>query len=136
MAKVDRSLLGWLVASLVVLVALFAFAPISGALLRAVHGSFAPAPYSALALADPEQGATGVTAGQSVEVLVTNRTGATRRYDWVATEDRTVISQGSVTVRRGATASFSVASRRRTSGRLKVALAGTAIFVTVPVTTS
>jgi hypothetical protein len=125
---VNRLFLALLVAAL-----LFAFTPISRALLRSVDGSFAPAPYSSLALRTPSDAATGVPAGESVPVRLTNKTGRTQTYHWSATQGGTLISLGEEIVPSGRTTTILVPSQGAATGRLQITLNGTQVFVTVPI---
>jgi hypothetical protein len=118
---------------LIVVVLLFGFAPISRALLRSVDGSFAPSPYSSLALETPSDASVGIPAGESVPVRLTNKTGATQTYHWSATQGETLISLGEVIVQNGRTTTILVPSQSAATGKLEIALNGTGIFVTVPI---
>src|ERR1700722_9059021 len=122
-----------IVLSVIVLLILFCFTPISTSLLRTVDGSFAPARYSSLALKDPSGDAAGISSGQPVAVKLTNRTGHTKTYHWRASEKGNLISLGDETLRSGKSVTFSVPSRGAVKGTLNVALAGSTVFVTVPV---
>jgi hypothetical protein len=123
---VNRLLLALIVAAL-----LFAFTPISEALLRLVHGSFAPTPYSSLALRTPSVAAVGVSAGKPIPVQLTNETGHTKTYHWSATQRSGLISLGEQTVQNGRTTTFLVPSQGATAGRLQIRLIGSNVFVTV-----
>jgi hypothetical protein len=125
---VNRLLLALLVAVL-----LFAFTPISSALLRLVHGSFAPSPYSSLALRTPSVATAGVRSGQPVPVQLTNETGHAKTYHWNATQRGGLISLGEQTVQSGRTTTFLVPSRGATAGKMQIVLKGTNIFITVPI---
>ena len=54
--------------------------PISHVLLRSVHGSFAPSPYSSLALRTPANASVGFLVGNSVAVELANHTGHVKTY--------------------------------------------------------
>ena len=122
-----------LLLALIVAVLLFGFTPISRALLRSVDGSFAPTPYSSLALRTPSDAAVGVLAGEPVPVQLTNETGHTKTYHWSATQDGALISLGEEIVQSGRTTTILVPSQGAATGRLQIALNGTEVFVTVPV---
>jgi hypothetical protein len=122
-----------LLLALVVALLLLAFTPISGALLRLVNGSFAPAPYSSLALKTPSLAAVGVRAGKPIPIQLTNKTGHTKTYHWNATQKGTLISLGEQTVQSGRTTTFLVPSQGSAVGKMQIALKGTKIFVTVPI---
>jgi hypothetical protein len=122
-----------LILSVIVVVILFFFTPISNAVLRVVDGSFAPAHYSSLALHDPTDTAAGIFPGQPVRVQLTNHTGRTKTYHWSATEKGSLVSLGEETLGDGKSITFSVPSRGAVTGTLNVALTGTTVFVTVPV---
>ena len=117
---------------LVILALLLAFAPISRVLLRSVNGSFAPIPYSSLALKVPSDVSVGITAGKPVPVRLTNQTGRQKTYHWSATQNGALISLGEETVGNGRRATISVPSRGAVKGRLRIALSGTNVFITVP----
>ena len=117
---------------LAVLVLVFVFTPISHALLRSVHGSFAPSPYSSLALRTPSNAAIGFLVGNSVAVELVNHTGHVETYHWSATESGSLISLGEETVKNGRTTTISVPTRGAANGTMRVALNGTDVFVTVP----
>ena len=118
---------------LVVLVLVFGFTPISHGLLRFVHGSFAPSPYSSLALKTPSNVAVGIPAGELVPVQLANHTGHIKTYHWSATERGALISLGEATVDNGRAITIFVPSRGAVTGKLQIALTGTKIFVTVPI---
>jgi hypothetical protein len=122
-----------LLLALMVAVLLFGFTPISRALLRSVDGSFAPTPYSSLALRTPAEASLGVQAGESVPVELTNETGHTKTYHWSATQSGALISLGEEIVPNGRTTTILVPSQGAVAGRLQIALNGTAVFVTVPI---
>jgi hypothetical protein len=122
-----------LLLALIVVLLLFAFTPISSALLRLVHGSFAPAPYSSLALRSPSVASVGVRAGKPIRVQLTNETGHTKTYYWNATQRGALISLGVQTVQSGRTTTFLVPSQGSAAGKMKIALKGTSIFITVPI---
>jgi hypothetical protein len=113
-------------------VLVFAFTPISHVLLRSVHGSFAPSPYSSLALRTPANASVGFLVGNSVAVELANHTGHVKTYHWSATESGALISLGEQTVENGRTTTISVPTRGAVDGTMRVALNGTDVFVTVP----
>jgi hypothetical protein len=117
---------------LVVVVLLFAFTPISRALLRSVHGSFSPSRYSSLALKVPSAVSVGVRAGTVIPVIITNHTGRAETYHWRATQLGSLISLGEETVSNGGSSTIVVPSRGAVPGTLRISLTGTAIFLTVP----
>jgi hypothetical protein len=116
-----------------VLILLFGFSPISGALLHRVHGSFAPSPYSSLSLANQSELNRGVAAGEPVLVLLTNHSHRTNRYVWRATQQGRVISQGAKVLKDGEAEVLQVPSRGATRGRLRISLNGSDIFVTITI---
>jgi hypothetical protein len=117
---------------LAVLVLVFAFTPISHVLLSSVHGSFAPSPYSSLALRTPSNASVGFLVGNPVDIELANHTGHNETYHWSATEGGALISLGEETVKNGRTTTISVPTRGAKSGTMRVALNGTDVFVTVP----
>ena len=119
--------------SIVAVIVLFAFTPLSRALLLSVDGSFAPSPFSSLALRTPSDAAAAVQAGQFVPVRLTNHSGSTRTYHWSATQNGVLISLGQKTLLNGRGANIDVPTSGAASGRLRIALTGTDIFVTVPI---
>jgi hypothetical protein len=121
---------------IVALVILFAFTPISRALLASVHGSFAPSPFSSLALRNPSDLGTGYQVGDLVPVRLTNQTGSTKTYHWSATEHGVVVSLGEETLLNGRGANIDVPTNYATSGILRIALNGTDVFLTVPLSKS
>jgi hypothetical protein len=122
--------------ALLVVILLFGFTPISRVLLRSVDGSFAPNPYSSLALITPSRAAVGFLSGESVPVQFTNETGHTKTYHWSATQNGTLISLGEDTLGNGRASTVLVPSRGAVAGQLRIAVAGTNIFVTVPIRSS
>jgi hypothetical protein len=120
--------------SLIALVVILAlgFTPISHALLRSVHGSFAPTHYSSLALGDSTD-ATGVLAGEKLRIQLVNHSGHTKTYHWGASEKGSLLSLGAETVDNGQTLTFAVPTRGAVTGTLTIALTGTDVYVTVPV---
>ena len=121
------------VACLIVIVLLFGFSSISRVLLRAVHGSFAPTPYTSLSLVDQEAVSNGVRAGRPVAVRLLNRTGVTRIYSWRAVEKKAVISHGKKLVKVGQSATLLIPTRGASAGKLRISLDRTDIFVTVSI---
>lgn len=122
-----------LLLSLIVVILVFGFTPISRVLLRSVGGSFAPTPYSSLALGTPSNASGDFLAGQPVPVELTNRTGHSTSYHWSATQNGTLISLGEETLDNGRSATILVPSRGAVTGKLQIALTGTNIFVTAPI---
>jgi hypothetical protein len=119
--------------SLALAIALLAFTPISHALLRAVNGSFAPTPYTSLALRAPSDAVVGVKQGVPVHVELTNRSGQTRTYRWLATEAGALIGTGLDTLPDGRSETIAIPTRHTSTGRLRVGLDGTNIYVAVPI---
>lgn len=122
-----------LLLSLAVAAVLFGFTPISHALLRAVNGSFAPTPYTSLALRSPSQAESGVKQGVPVRVELTNRSGRTRIYEWRATQAGALIDVGLEKLANGRSETILVPTNHAASGNLRVSLAGTDVYVAVPI---
>ena len=120
----------------VVVALMFGFSPISHNLLRSVNGSFAPSRYSSLSLSNPSSVVVGVLASEPVSVLLTNHTGQIKKYHWFATQNGALISLGEKTLGDGQSTTILISSQREKAGRLRIALQGTNIFVTVPVLSS
>jgi len=120
----------------VFLVLIFAFTPISKALLSAFDGSFTPTSYSSLALQTPANATAGFTVGRPVLVRLTNATGHLETYHWNARQNGALISLGEETLANGKSATISVPSRGAAAGSLRIALGGTKVFVTVPLVRS
>lgn len=118
---------------IIAVVVLFAFTPISRALLAVVDGSFAPKPYSSLALKNPSDAVAPVPSGQRVRVVLTNHTGSTKSYSWSATQKGVFVSVGQKTLRNGQGTTIKVPTSGAASGSLRITLTGTNIFVTVPI---
>ena len=131
MPRINGRGFGRLLLSLVVVILVLGFTPISRVLLRSVHGSFAPSPYSALAVSTPSDAAAGILAGELIPVQLTNRTGHTKTYHWSATQSGALISLGEETLDNGRTTTIFVPSRGAVAGTLRIALTGTNVFVTV-----
>jgi hypothetical protein len=98
-----------------------------------VNGSFAPTPYSSLALGSPSDGSSGVVAGEPVIVKLTNRTGHAKTYHWSATQKGALISLGEETLGNGRTTTILIPSRGAVTGVLRIGITGTNIFITVPI---
>jgi hypothetical protein len=133
MPRIDGRGTRRLLLALLVLVILFAFTPISRALLGSVNGSFAQTSYSALALKTPSDSAAGVRTGKRVAILLTNHTGHSTTYHWSATQNGALISLGETTLRNGKTTTIHVPSRGADRGTLQIALTGTNVYITVPI---
>jgi hypothetical protein len=118
---------------LVIVVLVLAFTPISRVLLWTVDGSFAPSPYSSLALSSPSDGSSGVVTGERVSVQLTNRTGHAKTYHWSATQKGALISLGEETLGNGRTTRILVPSRGAVTGVLRIGITGTNIFISVPI---
>jgi hypothetical protein len=118
---------------LVVIALVFGFSPISRTLLRYVHGSFAPSPYSSLSLAIQSDVYGGVLAGKPVAVLLTNHTGHIKIYHWSATQNGALISRGEKTLDDDQTTKLLISSSGAKAGILRIALNGTDIFVTATI---
>jgi len=121
---------------LVVVVLIFGFSPISRQLLKTVNGSFAPTPYSSLALSTPGDAATGVPAGLAVAIQLSNDTGHTNTYHWTAQENGALISRGEQTLGNGKSINLSVPTLGAVAGTLRIVLQDTHVFITVPILTS
>jgi hypothetical protein len=128
---VSRVLLVLIMATLV-----FGFSPISRQLLRSVNGSFAPTPYSSLGLVSPTSATTSMPIGLPVLVELTNHTGHSEVYHWMAEERGALISQGRQRVSSGGSVPLSVPTRRAVAGELRIVLNGTKVFLTVPLVKS
>jgi hypothetical protein len=113
------------------LVALFAFTPISRAVLVAADGSFSPTPFTSLALRSSSDPTPAVQVGDLVPVLLTNHTGMTRSYHWSATQQGVAISIGNVTLANGHGANINVPTTFGRAGKLRIGINGTQVFVTV-----
>jgi hypothetical protein len=100
-------------------------------LLNSADGSFAPSPYSALALRTPSNPGTSFEVGDLVPVRLTNRSGTVKTYHWKATQNGVVISLGQKTVPSGHGADINVPTSLGKSGIVRIALAGTDIYVTM-----
>jgi hypothetical protein len=118
--------------SILVVVVLLAFTPISRALLAASDGSFSPSPYSSLAVRTSTNVPAGYQVGDLVPVRITNRTGSTKTYHWNASQHGVVVSLGETTLVNGQWANINVPTAFAAAGRLRIAISGTGIFVTVP----
>jgi hypothetical protein len=116
--------------SLIVLIVLFAFTPISRALLLSVDGSFDPSPFTSLALGNPANPA-GFEVGDLVSVRLTNHTRMTKTYHWSATQHGVVISLGENTLQNGRGTTINVPTNFGKPGTLRIAVSGTDVFVTV-----
>ena len=129
----------WVSRALLVLVTgalIFGFSPISRQLLRSVNGGFAPIPYSSLGLVSPTSATSGMPIGLPVLVELTNHTGHSEVYHWLAEERGALISQGSQSVASGGSVPLTVPTRRAVPGELRIVLNGTKVFLTVPVVKS
>jgi hypothetical protein len=113
------------------LIVLFAFTPISRALLASADGSFAPTPFSSLELRSPSDPASGFQVGDLVPVRLTNHTGSTKTYHWSATQHGVVVSLGEETLRNGRGVNINVPTSYGRSGALRIGLTGTDVFLTV-----
>jgi hypothetical protein len=133
MPRIVGRLSGNVVLTLVILALVLGFTPISKVLLKTVNGSFAPARYSSLALEVPSDAISGIRTGVPFHIQLTNRTGHDKTYLWSATEGGILVSLGQESLTNGQSASISVPTRDAVTGRLRVALTGTDIFLTVPI---
>jgi len=125
---VNRTLL-----ALVVMALVAGFTPISRHLLQYVGGSFAPTPYSSLALSTPSAVTTGIATGSTIPVELTNHTGRATTYHWTATQGDVVISRGSQTLSSDGSTVIYVATEGAVVGSLRIALNHTKTFLTVPI---
>ena len=121
---------------LVVVVLLIGFTPFSKKLLHYVNGSFSPKSYSSLALSTPSVVAAGILVGEVVPVTLTNHTGRTTTYHWTAAQNGAQVSHGGQTLANGTSTTFIVTTNHAAAGSLRITLAGTKIFVTVPLISS
>ncbi len=117
--------------AIIAVVVLFAFTPISKALLASVDGSFSPTPFSSLALQSPANPNGEFEVGDLVPVRLNNRTGSTKTYHWNATQHGVVISLGEKTVLNGHGVNIDVPTSFGKSGLLRIALTGSDVYVTV-----
>ncbi len=120
-----------LLLAIVAVVILFAFSPISRALLASVDGSFSPTPFSSLSLRSPSDPNAGFEVGDLVPVRLTNRTGSTKTYHWEAVQHGVVVSLGERVVRNGHGTDINVPTNLARSGLLRISLTGSDVFVTV-----
>jgi hypothetical protein len=126
-----RGYVGKTLVILLVVALMAGFSPIAGRLLRLVNGSFRPTHYSALALSRPS-GIESEVVDSAVQVRLTNHTGITTDYHWTATQNGTLISQGSQNLANGSSRTISVSTAGATVGALKISLVHTRIFLTLP----
>lgn len=133
MPRIDGKAARTLLLLLAGAVVLFGFTPISDALLGLVNGSFAPTPFTSLALQNPSTATIGVKPGVTLPVELTNRTGKARSYEWQAVQGDSVVSHGRTTLANGRTTTIFVSTSHAMLGKLRVSVLGTAIFVTVPI---
>jgi hypothetical protein len=132
MPLVKRNYIGKLLLTLVVVILLVGFTPISKKLLHYVNGSFSLKPYSSLALTTPAVVTKGIMAGSAIPVKLTNHTGNTSTYHWIATQDGHKISGGGSTLANGASTTLSITTKSAVAGNLRISLTRTKIFITVP----
>jgi hypothetical protein len=123
----------WLSLTLIVLVLVFGFSPISRLLLSTVSGSFSPTPYTSLALKASSHATRGIVAGQPVPVRLVDRTGRPKTYHWSATQNGRLVSLGDEALDSGQAVTILIPTRGATKGALRISLAGTQVFVTVPI---
>jgi hypothetical protein len=133
MPRINGKIARRLFLSLAIAIVLLAFTSISHVLLRSVNGSFAPSPYTSLALRTPSDAVTGIRKGLPVQVELTNRSGRTRTYRWLATQAGALVGTGLKTLPEGRAETISIPTNRAASGRLRVGLDGTNIYVAVPI---
>jgi hypothetical protein len=127
----DRILL-----TVVIVILLIGFTPISTRLLHYVNGSFAPSPYSSLAFSNPYVESTGVATGFTIAIKLANHMGRATTYHWTATQGNKMISRGGQTLNNDTSAVLYVSTKGAAAGRLRIALTNTKIFITVPIFTS
>jgi 4-amino-4-deoxy-L-arabinose transferase-like glycosyltransferase len=125
-----------LLLTVVIVILLIGFTPISTRLLHYVNGSFAPSPYSSLQFTSPSVATTGVATGFTISVKLTNHTGRATTYHWTATQGEVMISRGGRTLANNTSTLFYVTTPGAVAGRLRIALDNTKIFITVPIFTS
>lgn len=135
MPSAKRNYVGKILLALVVVILLVGFTPISKHLLHYVNGSFSPQPYSSLALTTPAVVTEGILAGSAIPVKLTNHTGNTTKYHWIATQNGHRISDGSSTLANGASTTLSITTKSAVAGNLRISLTSTKIFITVPLLT-
>jgi hypothetical protein len=133
MPKINGKVARRLFLSLALAIVLLAFSPISHALLRSVNGSFDPTPYTSLALRTPSDAVTGIRRGVPVQVELTNHSGHTKTYRWLATQAGALISTGSDTLSAGRAKTISIPTKFASKGKLRVGLDDVNIYVTVPI---
>jgi hypothetical protein len=133
MPRIDGRGSSRLILAIGVVVLAFGFTPISHALLKSVDGSFAPSRYSSLALKTPSDAAEEFLAGDPVPVRLTNHTGHVKTYHWSATQSGGLISLGEETLDSGGVTTIIVPTRGAATGKLRIAINGTNVFVTVPI---
>jgi len=123
--------IGRIFVALVIVAVMFGFSPIATRLLHLVGGSFKPTHYSSLGFVSPSAVAAGVDVGTEIRVKLTNHSGSATTYKLLATENGTLISQGSRAVANGLSETLYVSTQGATHGTLKIALEHTKIFITV-----
>jgi hypothetical protein len=119
--------------SILAVILLFAFTPISSALLASSDASFAPVPYTSLAVRTPAIVPQGFELGDLIPVRLTNQTGDKRTYHWSASERGVVVSLGEITLDNGRAADINVPTNFASAGRLRISITGTDVFLTVPI---
>ena len=96
-------------------------------LVVAVGGSNTAAPYSSLAFTDPES-ASSVAVGSYVEFRISNQTGNTKRYEWVASIDGRTVDRGSVRIKASQSSVELAETKQR--GKLVISLLDSSIKIT------
>ena len=117
---------------LVVIGLLIGFTPISNRLLREVNGSFSLSPYSSLSLIHPANVSRGTSVGTPIADSLSNHTGRTTTFVRTATENHTVIGDGSRKLRNGQTLAINVRTRGARAGEMRIAINHSKIYTTVP----
>jgi hypothetical protein len=136
MTATTRNRIGMLLLTILVVLLLIGFTPISKRLLHRVDGSFVPTPYSSLALSTPSVIASGIEAGSDIPIRLSNHTGRTTTYSWTAAQHDVVISRGTQKLANGKSTTLYVTSLGADKGKLTIALMNTKIFLTVPISGS
>lgn len=120
-------------ATVLVVILALAFTPLSRVLLRAVDGSFAPVHYTSLALIHPALVTGGIASGTPIRLELVNHSGRRQTYHLRATQGGSLLSLGTETVQSGQKMELSIPTLGARSGHLEIRIAGTHVFVTVPI---
>jgi hypothetical protein len=127
MRKVEYSIRNNIVKVLAIVLFLTTAQPAGELLVKAVGGSNEPKPYTSLSFKEPEK-ASRIIKEDILEFVVENHTNSQKKYYWEVIVNNMIVDQGNIEI--DDKASMVVKTIPKKSGRLRIQLVGSKVYIT------